>query len=115
MRPGPRELLAQHAVWEELERRGATIAVIPFAGRGGHGGTVGAITLGRQTGDELVDVRPPMMGEELALALEAPVWDRYGKFAGHPQIRGTVTWTLADRSVRIAGKRGGEAFEDSLA
>ena len=39
------------------------------------------------------------------------MWDRYGQFAGHPWIRGTVTWTLADRCIVIAGDRGGRAFE----
>jgi hypothetical protein len=43
------------------------------------------------------------------------VWDRYAQFAGHPWIRGTVTWTLADRCILIAGQRGGEAFEEALA
>jgi len=43
------------------------------------------------------------------------VWDRYAQFAGHPWTRGTVTWTVADRSILIAGQRGGEAFEEALA
>jgi hypothetical protein len=30
LRPGRRELAARQAVWEELERRGATVAVVPF-------------------------------------------------------------------------------------
>jgi hypothetical protein len=36
-RPGRRELAARQAVWEELERRGATVAVVPFAGGAGTG------------------------------------------------------------------------------
>ena len=51
----------------------------------------------------------------VALALEGPVWDRYGQFAGHPWIRGTVTWSLADRCILITGRRGDEAFDESLA
>lgn len=50
--------------------------------------------------------------DELAHALEGPVWDRYGGFAGQPWVRGTVTWTVADRCVLIGGQRGGEAFEE---
>ena len=38
--------------------------------------------------------------------------DRYGGFVGQPYIRGTVAWTLADRSVVIAGERRDEAFEE---
>jgi len=102
-------------VWEELERRGATIAVVPFSGRAGGGGRTGTITLSRLDGAQLVDVERWSARDELALALAGPVWDRYGEFAGHPWIRGTVTWTVADRCILIAGQRGGEAFEEALA
>jgi hypothetical protein len=115
LRPGRRELAARRAVWEQLERRGATIAVVPFPGRAGRGGTTETITFSGFAGDELVDVERWTGRDELALALEGPVWDRYGQFVGHPWIRGTVTWTLADRCILIAGRRGGEAFEGSLA
>lgn len=115
LRPGRRELAARQAVWEGLERRGATIAVVPFSGRAGDGGRTGTITLSRLDGDELVDVERWSGRDELALALEGPVWDRYGQFVGHPWIRGTVTWTVVDRGIVIAGQRGGEAFEEALA
>jgi hypothetical protein len=45
-------------------------------------------------------------------ALEAPVWGRYGTFAGHPSIHGTVTWLVAERRVLISGERGGRSFEE---
>ena len=115
LHPGRGELAARQAVWEELERRGAMIAVVPFSGRAGDGGRTGTITLSRVEGDELVDVERWSGRDELALALEGPVWDRYGRFVGHPWIRGTVTWMLADRRILIAGQRGGEAFEEALA
>jgi len=102
-------------VWEELERRGVTRAVVPFSGRAGPGGTTGAITLSLVVAGDLVDVERWTGGDELALALEGPVWDRYGHFAGHPLIRGTVTWVVADRRILIAGRRGGETFEEGLA
>jgi hypothetical protein len=115
LRPGRGELAGREAVWEELERGGATVAVVPFSGRAGLGGTTGTITLSGFAGDELVDVERWTGRDELALALEGPVWDRYGQFAGHPWIRGTVTWSLADRCILIAGERGDEAFEEALA
>ena len=91
------------------------IAVVPFSGRAGNGGRTGTITLSRVEGVELVDVERWRGRDELALALEGPVWDRYAAFVGDPWIRGTVTWMLADRGILIAGKRGGEAFEEALA
>lgn len=115
LRPGRGELVSREAVWSELERRGATIAVVPFSGRAGSGGSTGTITLGRVEGGELVDVQRWSGRDELVYALEGPVWDRYGQFDGHPRIRGTVTWTLAERRVVIAGERGDEAFEEELA
>jgi hypothetical protein len=102
-------------VWEELERRGAVVAVVPFSGRAGDGGRTGTVTLRRLAGGELVHVERWSGREELAFALEGPVWDRYGQFAGHPLIRGTVTWTVADRRILITGWRGGETFEEALA
>ena len=102
-------------MWEELERRGATVAVVPFSGRAVDGGTTGTITLSRLEGGELVDVERWSGRDKLALALEGPVWDRYGQFAGHPWIRGTVTWSLADRCIVIAGQRSDEAFAEPLA
>ncbi|MGO9902472.1 MAG: hypothetical protein ACLP0J_22930 [Solirubrobacteraceae bacterium] len=50
----------------------------------------------------------------MALALEGPIWDRYAQFSGHPRIRGTVTWTLSEHSIVIAGQRGDEVFEEHL-
>jgi hypothetical protein len=114
LRPGRGELLATSAVWEELGRRGAAIATVPFSGRAGRGGQVGTIVLSRLDGDELVDVERWTGRDELTYALEAPVWDRFASFAGHPQIAGTVTWTTPDQRVRIEGRRGREAFEEIL-
>ncbi len=51
----------------------------------------------------------------IALALEGPIWDRYGQFAGQPAIRGTVSWLLAERCIVVGGRRGGESFQERLA
>jgi hypothetical protein len=79
------------------------IAVVPFSGRAGGGGRTGTITLSRFAGDELVDVERWSGRDELALALEGPVWDRYAQFAGHPWIRGTVTWPGTPAAAARAG------------
>jgi hypothetical protein len=102
-------------VWEKLDRRGATIAVVPFSGRAGAGGRVDTIDLSRLEGEKLVDVERSTARDELTCALEGPIWDRYGVFAGQPPIRGTLTWVLGLRSIVIAGRRGGEAFEEVVA
>ena len=114
LRPGRGELVARGSVGEELERRGATIAVVPFSGRAGRGGDVGTIVLSRIDDGELVDVERWTGRDELAYALEAPIWDRYGSFAGQPPVCGTVTWTVDDRHVVIAGTRGGETSEEDV-
>ncbi len=96
-------------MWGELERRGATIAAVPFSGRGG---SAERIVLSQVQGDELVDVERWTGRDELCYALEAPIWDRFGSFAGQPLIVGTVIWTAADRRVVIDGRRGDKCFEE---
>jgi hypothetical protein len=110
--PDQYELLARDGVWAELERRDATIATLPFSGRAGRGGSVDRIVLSRVQGNELVDVERWSGRDELCYALEAPVWDRFGAFAGQPLIVGTVIWTAASRRVVIEGRRGDKRFEE---
>jgi len=101
-------------VWQELEARGATIATVPFSGRAGRGGHIDRIVLSRLDGNELVDVERWSGRDELCYALEGPIWDRFGSFAGQPQIAGTVVWTAADRRVVLVGRRGHKRFEEIL-
>src|SRR5450755_1574646 len=108
--PGRAELLGRDAVWAALERCGAAIAALEFSGRAGEGGKIGSIGFNDADGRWLGKLE--LWGsDELAFALAAPVWDRYGQFAGLPAIRGTVTWAVRDRRVVIAGQRGHERFE----
>jgi hypothetical protein len=78
------------------------------------GGHTDRICLSRLLDGELVELNACTAFDELAYALGAPVWDRYGTFAGHPLIRGTVTWHTRDRRVVIAGQRGHEPFEETV-
>ncbi|MGH8301047.1 MAG: hypothetical protein ACRET5_06210 [Steroidobacteraceae bacterium] len=96
----------------ELERRGAVVAVVPFSGRAGRGGETGVIRLSRLEGAELVDVERWTSRDELCFALAAPVWDRFGSFAGQPAISGEVIWTTEDRRVVITWRRGDRRFEE---
>jgi hypothetical protein len=99
----------------ELERRGATIAMVPFCGRAGEGGRIGTIVLSRLEDGSLVDVERWTGRDELALALVAPVWDRYRTFAGIPRVGGTLTRTADDRRVVIVGWCGDVEFEEVVA
>jgi hypothetical protein len=112
LRPARRELVWRSAVWEELERRRATIAAVPFWGRAGSGGRTDTIKLLRLEDEELVDVERWTSRDELCYALEAPVWERFGTFVGHPLIRGEVIWCAEDRTVVISGRRGDRRFEE---
>ena len=66
--------------------------------------------MSRIDGDQLVTIERCRGRDELCHALEAPVRDRFGSFAGQPRISGTVTWTAANRRVLIEGRRGDGRF-----
>ena len=108
-----RRELTHDEVWTELERRGVTVASVRFSGRAGAGGETGTIALSLLDGRS-AEIWSSEWREELAYALEAPVWDRFGAFAGHPRISGAVTWTTVDRTVVVAGRRGAQRFEEVL-
>lgn len=112
LRPGRHELFSVEGVWQELEARGATVATVAFSGRAGRGGRTKRIVLSRLDRDEVVDVERWTGRDELCYALEAPIWDRFGSFAGQPLIAGTVIWMAADRRVVIEGRRGDKGFEE---
>jgi hypothetical protein len=115
LRPARQELVGRPAVWQELERRGATVAIVTFWGRAHSGGRTETITLLRLEGEELVEIERWTSRDELCYALEAPVWDRFGAFAGHPRMLGEVIWFAEDRRVLIRGKRGDSRFEELAA
>ena len=110
LRSGADELVTQDQVWEQLEHRGVRVAVVRFSGCSGRGGRVERTSLSL-----LVDARRVEKllrdEDELACALAAPAWDRYGAFAGHPVIRAVISWTVEGRIV-ISGVRGRQRFEE---
>jgi len=113
LRPARWELVSHAAVWDELERRGVSVATVPFRGRAGPGGEIDVIRLQRVCDEESREIRLWPDSEELAYALAAPVWGRFGTFAGHPLVRAEVVWTVDRRSVAIIGRRGERRFEES--
>jgi hypothetical protein len=104
--------VSRAAVWDELERRGVVVAAVLFRGRAGQGGEIEVIRLERVRGEESREARLWPDSDELANALAAPVWDRFGMFAGHPFVRAEVIWTVDRRSVVIVGRRGERRFEE---
>jgi hypothetical protein len=52
--------------------------------------------------------------DELANALAAPVWGRFGTFAGQPLVRAELIWTVDRRSLVIVGRRGDRRLEESV-
>jgi hypothetical protein len=112
LRPARWELVSRAALWDELERRGVSVATVPFRGRAGRGGEIDVIRLQR-VGEESREVRLWPDSEELAHALAASVWSRFGTFVEHPLVRAEVVWTVDRRGVVIAGRRGERTFEES--
>jgi hypothetical protein len=99
-------------VWRALERTAATVARVRFAGGGARRASVETV-VAAAGGGELARWRA---GEsELGDALAAPVWARYGAFRGQPPITGTLSWSVAERSIMLAGGRGSERFAETLA
>jgi len=78
LRPGRHELISGEPVWQELERRGAAIAVVSSSGRAGRGGHTARIVMSRIDGNQLVEIERWTGRDELCYALEAPVRDRFG-------------------------------------
>jgi endogenous inhibitor of DNA gyrase (YacG/DUF329 family) len=109
---GRGELFADEDVWRELERWGASVALVRFSGGGGRPGSVAAVTLEDAGKRELA--RWGHGEGELPEALAAPIWGRYALFGGHPRITGLVMWDAAERQVIVAGERGGRKFDEVL-
>jgi hypothetical protein len=110
--PARGELSVVEEVWRALERISATVARVRFAGGGARRASVETV-VSAAGGGELARWRA---GEsELGDALAAPVWARYGVFRGQPAITGTLSWSVAERSIMLAGRRGSERFAETLA
>ena len=110
--PARGELSFTEEVWRTLERISARVARVRFVGGGGRRASVEIAVAATGVG-ELARWRA---GEsELGDALAVPVWARYGVFRGQPAITGTLSWSVAERSITLAGRRGSERFAQTLA
>jgi len=112
LHPARGELHALEDVWRALERAGAEIAQVRFSGGGGRQSRPDSVSL--HAGDRELTRWCDADETELAAALAAPVWGRYGSFRGQPPIAATLTWNVADRMLRLAGRRGTDRFQETL-
>jgi hypothetical protein len=111
MGPARRELAAAEAVWRALERIGASAALVRFASGGKLPASIDVLALAGDGGE----LSRWQAGEsELADALAAPIWARYGSFRGQPPITATLRWSVAERSLTLAGTRGAQSFAQAL-
>jgi hypothetical protein len=86
-------------------------STVRFAGRQRTGAFFNDVSVERAEDEQPVGLED---GEPLAEALKAPVVARFASFAGHPSIRGALTWDLARREITISGTRGQEPFQEML-
>jgi hypothetical protein len=112
LHPTRGELHTPEDVWRALERAAASGALVRLSGGGGRHGTLESVTI--QAGEHELARVPSASESELADALAAPAWGRYGTFRGHPPITATLAWNVADRSLTLAGRRGNERFQEIL-
>ena len=88
------------------------MALVRFSGGGGNPGSISAVTLENEDGEQLACWSSAE--EALPEALAAPIWGRYALFRGQPRITGLLMWDARARSIAIAGKRGGQKFDEIL-
>ena len=111
--PARRELAGAEAIWRALERIAASVAVVHLTAAGGGRRAKVEVVATAVDGSEL---RRWRAGEgELADALAAPVWARYGTFQRQPAITGTLRYAVAERSITLAGRRGSQPFTKTIA
>ena len=90
---------------------------MPFIGKRLTGASFGPIRLERLEDDQLTEIETwseQRSGDGLIEALKAPVMARFASFLGQPPICATLTWTLPDRRITIAGRCGDEPFEEVI-
>jgi hypothetical protein len=112
--------LSRDEIFRRLRELGAATAVVEFSGGGDEGG-IDSITLYDGEGNALdveleenfhgrtwqpitqtyVQIESATPDQELAAALTAPVYARYGSFDGDLDVNGTISYDVAAGSVKM--------------
>lgn len=122
--------LERRELWAELRRRNVAKVVVSFSGGGDEGG-VDNISLQDAEGNEVgtleedyggstydpktgqwVPVNPPNPDTALVEALVAPVYEKYGSFAGEFYVNGTVDYDVANEKVKMPYRESVETWEE---
>jgi hypothetical protein len=127
--------MTRDEVFEEMARRGASLAELAFSG-GGDSGQVEGVRLFDDNDQDLGTVDAPLLvganvptyaKEESKLrpatqkelddyrfieGLGGPVWEEYGSFAGEFYVEGKVHWSLNPRRVSMKGTQTVEHYEE---
>lgn len=108
--------MTKDEVFAEIRKRDANLAVVSFSGGNDEGGA-DSITLymrtvtDKQTSSiEVGTVEPD--SDDFAVALEQPVRDKYGSFAGDFDVSGDLKWDATARTCVMTGEESQwESFE----
>ena len=125
-------VLSRDEMFTRLRQMNATKAIVEFSAEGRHGiGAVDSITLYDGEGNELptkveenysgwrwdganyYPVEPDTPNNELARALAAPVYERYGSFAGDFYVTGTVVYDVVAGTVKMNKSERVESWNSS--
>lgn len=122
-------MMTKEQVFARLAERGASKAVVPFYG-GNDEGFCEGIQLLDSDGIKFEELEEayeehwydssgyhtkPLTDPKdvLSVALCAPVYDRYGSFAGEFSVSGKVVWDVKARTVKIEESYGQMEYTDS--
>lgn len=101
--------MTREETFEALEAAGAVAVTVEFAGGNDEGFAEDPITV-----DELGRARAlHPRTDELARALQAPVYDEFGGFGGEFYVSGTLTWDVPSRRVTMDQSLGEMVYNES--
>jgi hypothetical protein len=133
---GNRDIMSRDLVFVALAKKGIARVEVEYNGGNDEGG-VDQITFfdkddkkigemqeyygGHMFWDEATKsykpAAPPNEEQRLSQALCAPVYDKYGSFAGEFYVNGTLTWDVAKKKIKDHGVESvehEESFDDEL-